>query len=81
MPLTTPRVSLLALLCFMNLNANARVHSPGTTRTRATHARDSAAKTSQKPEEPRDANGGDSAKAEESCARTPSGLRSLTRRA
>ena len=73
MSLTTLRVSLLALLCFMNLNANA--HSPNTTRVRAAYAQDSAAKPSQESQEskaPRDSEEGDAAKAEESCARAES---------
>jgi TonB family protein len=69
MSLTTLRVSLLALLCLTNPNANARAHSPGATRVRATHAQESAAKSSQESKEPRASEDIDSAKAEELCAR------------
>ena len=69
MPLTTLRVSLLALLCFMSLSANARLHSPNTTRVRAAYAQDSAAKPSRESNAPRASEDIDSAKAEELCAR------------
>ncbi|HEV7891174.1 MAG TPA: energy transducer TonB [Pyrinomonadaceae bacterium] len=68
MSLTTLRVSLLALLCLTNLNANARAHSPGTTRVRAAAAQDSAAKSSQGSKESRASGEGDVVKAEELCA-------------